>query len=39
MALKIDYWNAIDAGDDARAELLSGEARKLADDLRRSGTH
>ncbi len=39
VALKIDYWNAIDAGDDPRAELLSGEARKLADDLRRSGTH
>ena len=35
VALKIDYWHAIGAGDDARAELLSGEARKLADDLKR----
>jgi DNA-binding transcriptional MerR regulator len=33
--IKIDYWHAVDAGDDARAELLSGEARTLADDLRR----
>jgi DNA-binding transcriptional MerR regulator len=37
VALKIDYWHAVDAGDDARAELLSGEARKLADDLKRVG--
>jgi len=37
VALKIDFWNATDAGDDARAELLSGEARKLADDLKRAG--
>jgi DNA-binding transcriptional MerR regulator len=35
VALKIDYWHAVDAGDEARAELLSGEARKLADDLKR----
>ena len=34
VALKIDYWHATAAGDDARAELLSGEARKLADDLK-----
>jgi len=34
VALKIDYWHAVDAGDTARAELLSGEARKLADDLK-----
>jgi DNA-binding transcriptional MerR regulator len=33
--LKIDYWQAVDAGDDARAELLSGEARTLADELKR----
>ena len=39
VALKIDYWHAVDAGDDARAELLSGEARKLADDLKRAGKH
>jgi DNA-binding transcriptional MerR regulator len=32
--LKIDYWNAVQAGDDARAELLSGQARALADELR-----
>ncbi|WP_244929006.1 MerR family transcriptional regulator [Nocardioides sp. W7] len=37
VALKIDYWHATDAGDAARAELLSGEARKLADDLKRAG--
>ncbi|MFL6021978.1 MAG: MerR family transcriptional regulator [Marmoricola sp.] len=37
VALKIDYWQAVDAGDDARAELLSGEARKLADDLKHAG--
>ncbi len=39
VALKIDYWNAVDAGDEARAELISGEARTLADDLRRGGKH
>lgn len=32
--IKIDYWHAVEAGDDARAELLSGEARTLADELR-----
>ncbi len=37
VALKIDYWHATHAGDDARAELLAGEARKLADDLKRVG--
>jgi DNA-binding transcriptional MerR regulator len=36
VALKIDYWHAVDAGDEARAELLSGEARILADELRRA---
>ena len=35
VALKIDYWRAVDAGDEALAELLSGEARTLADDLKR----
>lgn len=35
VAIKIDYWHAVDAGDEARAELLSQEARALADDLRR----
>ncbi|HTW15830.1 MAG TPA: MerR family transcriptional regulator [Nocardioides sp.] len=34
VAIKIDYWNAVQAGDEARAELLSGEASALADDLR-----
>jgi DNA-binding transcriptional MerR regulator len=37
VALKLDYWHAVDAGDDARAELLSGEARNLADDLKQGG--
>jgi DNA-binding transcriptional MerR regulator len=32
--LKIDYWQAIGAGDDARAELLAGQARALADQLK-----
>ena len=34
--LKIDYWHAVDAGDTARAELLAGEARSLADALKRT---
>jgi DNA-binding transcriptional MerR regulator len=37
VALKIDYWQALDADDQVRAELLSAEARKLADDLKRIG--
>ena len=37
VALKIDYWIAVAAGDDTRAELLSGEARTLADELKRTG--
>lgn len=32
--LKVAYWQAVEAGDDARAALLSGEARALADELR-----
>ena len=32
--LKIDYWHAVDAGDEERADLLSSEARALADDLK-----
>jgi DNA-binding transcriptional MerR regulator len=32
--IKIDYWRAAGAGDDARADLLSDEARTLADELR-----
>ena len=34
--LKIDYWQAIAAGDDDRAELLSSQARGLADDLKQA---
>ena len=37
--LKIDYWQAIAAGDDDRAELLSSEARSLADELKRAKQH
>jgi DNA-binding transcriptional MerR regulator len=37
VALKIDYWQAVAAGDEDRAELLSGEARTLADQLKRVG--
>jgi DNA-binding transcriptional MerR regulator len=33
--LKIDYWQAVEAGDDARAELVSADARALADELKR----
>ena len=32
--LKIDYWHAVQAGDDARTELLATRARSLADQLR-----
>jgi DNA-binding transcriptional MerR regulator len=31
--LKIDYWHAVEAGDTERADLVAGEARKLADAL------
>ena len=34
VTLKIAYWHAVDAGDDEHAELLSAEARSLADDLK-----
>jgi DNA-binding transcriptional MerR regulator len=34
--LKIAYWQAVEAGDSARAELMSGEARVLADELKRT---
>jgi DNA-binding transcriptional MerR regulator len=37
--LKVDYWQAIAAGDDDRAELLSGQARSLADELKRAKHH
>jgi DNA-binding transcriptional MerR regulator len=35
--VKINYWHAVEAGDDARADLLSAEARTLADELRDAG--
>ncbi len=31
--LKIDYWHAVEANDPDRAELISGEASALADEL------
>ena len=37
--IKIDYWHAVDAGDADRAELLSGEARTLADELKQARKH
>jgi DNA-binding transcriptional MerR regulator len=37
--LKLDYWRAVEAGDDARAELLAEEARTLADDLKATRQH
>jgi DNA-binding transcriptional MerR regulator len=37
VALKIDYWHAVAAGDDARTELISEQARALADQLKRTG--
>ncbi|PVG82250.1 hypothetical protein DDE18_12185 [Nocardioides gansuensis] len=37
--LKIDYWRAIEADDAPRAELLSAEARTLADQLKRPRKH
>ena len=37
--LKIDYWHSVDAGDDERADLLSREARTLADELKQVRKH
>jgi DNA-binding transcriptional MerR regulator len=34
--LKIDYWQAVAAGDDSRAALMSAEALALADELKRA---
>lgn len=39
VAIKIDYWHAVAAGDVERAELLSTEARTLADALKRARPH
>ncbi|KQV74581.1 hypothetical protein ASC61_05940 [Aeromicrobium sp. Root344] len=36
VGLKIDYWRAVEAGDTERAALISDEAGKLADALRRA---
>jgi DNA-binding transcriptional MerR regulator len=36
VGLKIDYWHAVEAGDTERAALISDEAGKLADALRRA---
>lgn len=35
VGLKIEYWQAIQAGNQVRAERLSDEARALADDLKK----
>jgi DNA-binding transcriptional MerR regulator len=37
--IKIDYWHAVDAGDADRADLLSSEARTLADELKQVRKH
>ncbi len=37
--LKGDYRQAVEAGDDGRAEQLSNEARALADELKRTKEH
>jgi DNA-binding transcriptional MerR regulator len=36
VALKVDYWQAMQDGDGAKAEQLSDEARTLADDLKKT---
>ena len=38
VALKIDYWHAVAAGDADRTALLEREARGLADELKRAKT-
>lgn len=37
--LKMDYWRAVQAEDQERVELLSTQARALADELKRARTH
>ena len=37
--LKVDYWHAVEAGDTAGADRLAGEARQLADALKRTKQH
>ena len=34
--LKVDYWHAVEAADTERADLISGEARVLADQLKQA---
>jgi DNA-binding transcriptional MerR regulator len=36
VALKIDYWQAVQAGDTPRSDLLASQARALADELKRA---
>ena len=38
VALKIDYWHAVEARDDVLAEQISADARALADGLKRVTT-
>jgi DNA-binding transcriptional MerR regulator len=38
VSLKIDYWHAVEAHDDARAQRISADARALADGLKRVPT-
>ncbi len=37
--LKIDYWHAVQAGDDAEVERLSGEAAAMAAELKHTKKH
>lgn len=37
--LKIDYWHAVEAGNDAQVEQLSNEAFALAGELKRTRKH
>lgn len=39
VAIKIAYWQAVEAGDQATADRLSDEARGLADDLKTIKRH
>lgn len=36
VSIKIAYWQAVESGDDARADQLSDQARALADDLKKA---
>ena len=39
VALKIDYWKAVSAGDADQADRISGQARALADELQQARQH